>query len=196
MDSTSELIAKAQSGDQEAVGKLLEQYRHYLLVVANAQIDPDLQAKGGGSDLVQETFMEACRDFPRFQGSTEQDLLGWLQRILANNAEDFRRAYRQTAARDLKREKRVSDSNNLEKLPGDGETPSAEFRDREKAELLERAMARLSEEYRLVIEMRNRDHMRFAEIGERLGRSADAVRMLWQRAVERLQEELNRGEGG
>src|SRR5262249_45736682 len=39
-----------------------EAYRGYLLVLAQRELDPDLRAKGGASDLVQETFLEAQRD--------------------------------------------------------------------------------------------------------------------------------------
>jgi RNA polymerase sigma-70 factor, ECF subfamily len=39
----------------------------------------DLQAKGGGSDLVQETLLDAHKDFDRFTGRTEQEFLAWLQ---------------------------------------------------------------------------------------------------------------------
>ena len=42
-----------------------------------------------------------------------------------------------------------------------------------------------------MLRLRYWDGLTFPEIGERLGRSPDAVRKLWYRAVERLQEEMN-----
>ena len=45
---------------------------------------------------------------------------------------------------------------------------------------------------RNVIVWRNWEGASFAEIGRRLGRSEDAARMLYGRAMERLQEEMER----
>jgi RNA polymerase sigma-70 factor (ECF subfamily) len=61
---------------------------------------------------------------------------------------------------------------------------------REELEALERVLARLPEDYRQVIALRYQDQMPFEEIGRMMGRSADAVRKLWWRALGRLQDEL------
>jgi RNA polymerase sigma-70 factor (ECF subfamily) len=52
-------------------------------------------------------------------------------------------------------------------------------------------MARLSGDHHAVLRLRYWEGLSFPEIGQRLGRSTDAVRKLWYRAVERLQEEMN-----
>ena len=56
-------------------------FRHYLLRIAEQELDPDLRAKGGASDLVQLTFLEAQRDFARFHGDTAAELRAWLRRL-------------------------------------------------------------------------------------------------------------------
>ena len=81
-ESTStpdDLIAQARAGSAEALGQLLVTYQRYLLLVAERELDPDLRAKGSASDLVQETFLEAQRDFARFQGSSRDELRAWLR---------------------------------------------------------------------------------------------------------------------
>ena len=188
--SFDELLTQAQAGCQEALGELLDKYRNYLLVIANADLDPDLRAKGGASDLVQETFLEANRDFAAFQGRGENALQAWLRGILNNNLADFRKAYRRAERRDVGKEQRLGESHDLGKLPGHEQTPSWEAATEEEAERLRLAVAQLSEEHRTVLELRHRERLRFAEIGERMGRSSDAARMLWARAVERLEEVL------
>src|SRR5262245_63554352 len=75
VDNLGPLLSAARSGSVDALGQMLEAHRAYLLHVANQELASDLQAKGGGSDLVQETFLEAHQDFARFQGSTEDELL-------------------------------------------------------------------------------------------------------------------------
>ena len=52
------------------------------------------------------------------------------------------------------------------------------------------ALARLPEHYRQVLAWRSFEGLSFAEIGRRLERSEDAVRMLYTRAFERLQVEM------
>jgi DNA-directed RNA polymerase specialized sigma24 family protein len=63
------------------------------------ELDPELRAKGGGSDLVQETFLKAHRHFDQFHGRAEEELLAWSRRLLLNNLADFRRRYQETQKR-------------------------------------------------------------------------------------------------
>ena len=63
-----------------------------------------LRRKVDASDLVQETMLEAYRDFDRFDGHSEQQWLAWLRKILDHNAADFVRRYGGTAKRAAGRE--------------------------------------------------------------------------------------------
>jgi RNA polymerase sigma-70 factor (ECF subfamily) len=51
-DISEALIRSARAGSAEALGKILETCRLYLMVIANAELDPELQAKFAASDLV------------------------------------------------------------------------------------------------------------------------------------------------
>jgi len=51
-------------------------------------------------------------------------------------------------------------------------------------------MGRLSDDYRQVILWRQVENLAFEEMAQRLGRSIDAVRKLWWRALQSLQKEL------
>jgi RNA polymerase sigma factor (sigma-70 family) len=61
----------------------------------------------------------------------------------------------------------------------------------EKAQAVEAALARLPEDYRRIIRWRYEDDLPFEEIAQLLQRSENAVRKLWFRAIERLQQELD-----
>jgi RNA polymerase sigma-70 factor (ECF subfamily) len=61
----------------------------------------------------------------------------------------------------------------------------------EEAAALHAAMSRLSEDYREVLHLRNWQQLPFMDIGEKMGRSAEAARKLWSRALVQLQQELN-----
>ena len=52
------------------------------------------------------------------------------------------------------------------------------------------ALEKLSADYRTVFVLRNIDHIPFNEIAIRMGRSPGAVRVLWTRAMQRLNELL------
>src|SRR5262245_43271461 len=80
-----QLLKLAQAGDRSALGRLLESYRNYLALLARGQIGQRLQGKVDASDLVQETFLEAHRDFGAFRGRNEREFVSWLRRILACN---------------------------------------------------------------------------------------------------------------
>ena len=184
----------ARAGSRDALGLALDECRHYLLHIAQAGLDPDLRAKAGASDLVQETFLEAQRDFARFQGASEEELLAWLRRLLLNNLANFIRRYRDTTKRLVGREVPL-EPGSASDVRGGGiaaatPSPSSQAMAAEKALGIQQALERLPDDYRLVITLRNQERRSFEEIGARMNRSTDAARRLWSRAIERLQHEL------
>ena len=60
------------------------------------------------------------------------------------------------------------------------------------AEVIERLLARLSEDHRRVIVLRLREDRSFAEIARLMGRSPAAVRMLLSRALATARQTLER----
>ena len=82
----------------------LEACRDYLLLVAEKRLGTDVRAKAGASDLVQDTFLEAQRDFGQFRGNSRREFRHWLRRILVHNLGSFTTQYRDTGKRDVHRE--------------------------------------------------------------------------------------------
>lgn len=185
------LLQHARNGCHESLGKLLDDCRAYLMRVARSSLPRSLQPKVGASDLVQDTALEAQRDFAAFEGEQLDDLLAWTRRILLNNVANMVRSFEHTSKRDVSREVSLVD---CAVVPADimrRERSTLSPLDRmELQESIESALATLSDEMRQVIVMRNRDHMSFREIGFQIGRSADAARKLWARAIERMQRAL------
>lgn len=170
----------------------MEGCRKYLLLVANRELDSDLRQKGGASDLVQETFAGAHRDFSAFRGNTEQELLAWLTKILTNRINSNVRHYRYTHKRDLAREVSLDedfDPRVLNPTPQPGPEQTAIAQD--DVGRLEQAMASLPDVLREVLVLRTWERHSFAEVAARLNRSEEAARKLWGRAVRRLQKEMN-----
>ena len=98
-----ELLESARNGCASSLGELLEKYRPYLLQIANEQIAPNLRSKVGGSDLVQQSFLEAGAAIDRFRGNTSSEFGCWLREILLNNLSNTRRHY-STDKRQIARE--------------------------------------------------------------------------------------------
>lgn len=180
-------LEEARAGSRSALGRLLEKCRPYLLAIANENLDADLQAKLGGSDLVQETCFEAQRDFQQFEGKTQDEWFAWLRRLLLNNVANTVRYYRATGKRKLGRERPLGHAPEVDAA---AETPSALARQGEATEALRLAVQQLPIHYRDVIHWRNYERLTFEEIGARLGKSAEAARKLWGRAIEQLYQLL------
>jgi RNA polymerase sigma-70 factor (ECF subfamily) len=187
-------LAGARDGSPEDLGRVLEACRGYLLLVAERELAPDLRAKGGASDLVQETFLEAQRDFAQFHGDSEAELLAWLRRLLLNNLANFTRHYRATGKRRVGLEKALAADDSScpagERLAADTPSPSGEAQANEQAEAVRQALERLPEDYRRIIVLRYQEKRPHEEIARLMNRSANATRQLLVRAIERLQKEL------
>ncbi len=194
-EETERLLAEVRTGSSEALGTLMDACRRYLLLVARAQLGDDLQAKFGASDLVQETYLHAQRNFGRFDGTSPAQLRAWLRRILLNRLATVARDYRHTAKRGLRRERSLDVSHDSDRahrfLPARSPSPSQCAAAQEEHDRLEAALSRLPDSHLQVILLRNRQRYSFAEIGEILQISPDAARKLWVRAVEGLQAELD-----
>lgn len=191
----ADLLADARRGSEASLGRLMQLHASYLRLVVASQLDERLRTRVSSSDVVQETFFEAHRDFPAFRGATPEEFLGWLRRILINNLLRAVEQHFQAAKRDVRREVSIDraapagDQSNFglaAYLPHHGDSPSASMHRRERATTLESMLDTLPEDYREVIRLRHQEGLDFAEIGSRMGRTAGAVRMLWLRSIKQL----------
>lgn len=190
-DSLEKSILRAREGSFSAVGQLLDHYRPYLLQTANLELSSDLAAKVAPSDVVQDACYQATRDFPQFRGRTDAELRAWLRRILLHNLHDVRKRFHAAQKRDVAREaSSPTISARLDAVGSPEPSPSAAAAARECLAALERAMAELGADHRRVIQLRHFDRLSFKQIGEALGRSDDAARKLWGRAIDKLAEAM------
>src|SRR5262249_26669168 len=75
-------LQSARGGSQAALGAVLDACRNHLLRIANKELPAGLRAKVCPCDLVQETFLQAQRDFRHFAGADAAHFTGWLCGIL------------------------------------------------------------------------------------------------------------------
>jgi RNA polymerase sigma-70 factor (ECF subfamily) len=196
MDDPEQLLILARAGESRARGELLELYRNYLKLLARVEIDRRLQGKVDPSDVVQETFLEAHRDFARFRGTTEPELAAWLRQMLAHNLADVVRRYLGTRRRNVRLERELQDE--LERssqawdpgLVARNSSPSDRAVRREQMVEIANALAQLPPDYREVLILRHLEGLSFPEVAQRMQRTLTAINKLWVRALGRLRHVL------
>lgn len=197
MTNPEHLLQEARAGDPVTLGRLLDLYRRYLALLARVQIGQRLQGKVDASDLVQETYLEAHRNFGRFRGTSEGQFVCWLRQILAAKLADLLRRYLGAQGRDVRLEREIEDALDRSSVMLDRglvakqSSPSQQAVRREQAVLLADSLAELPDDYRDVITLRNLEGLTFPEVARRMGRSLDSVEKLWMRALARLRQLLS-----
>lgn len=194
-------IAAARLRSAEELGPLLELYRGYLSLLARLEVGPKLQRKLDASDLVQETLLDAHRQFAHFEGTTEPQFLAWLRRILAGKAANVVRHYVGTQGRNIQQELEGKLAESFDCASGQLNrlaiattgTPSQNLLRREQSVLIADALQRLPEDYRDVILYRHWDDLTFPQIAEKMQRSVDSVEKLWLRALGKLKQTVGQG---
>jgi eukaryotic-like serine/threonine-protein kinase len=88
-----ERVESAKQGDRESLGWLLQHYWQPLWDQAASGLSVEMRLAGPGSDLIQETFIEAQNSLRDFRGQTPKELRAWLQTVFTNN---IRNAWRAT----------------------------------------------------------------------------------------------------
>lgn len=191
-----ELLRRARAGDGPALGQLLELYRNYLGLLARHQIGRRLQGKVDASDLIQETFLEAHRDFARFRGRTEGEPGSWLRRILANNLANEVARSCGTRRRDTRLERALAaeldrSSSALDRgLFARQSSPSHQAARRDQAVALANALESLSADHRQVLVLRHLEELSFPEVARHMERTVASVKNLWTRALVQLRRSL------
>jgi RNA polymerase sigma-70 factor (ECF subfamily) len=191
----TQLLAQVRRADGEGLGALLELYRDYLGGLARARLGARLRGIVNPSDLVQQTFLEACRDFGQFAGTSTAQWQAWLRRILAHNLAALVERHVQARKRDVRRQvplqPRSAAAGDSAAGPGvalasPDSSPSAQAQRHEASAVLADQLARLPAPDREVLRLRNLEGLAFEEVARRMGRTPGAVRVLWVRALDRL----------
>lgn len=169
----------------------LDQYCSYLTLVADSQMNAKLRAKEEPSDIVQETMLEAHRDFERFRGKTDAERRAWLRTILTNNLASSAR-YHSRQKRNGGKE--VSLNSQLElscrqqqyHFNTDPSSPELKLAQRERSEKLAAALRRLLADERTAVALKHFHNWSVAKIAQHLGRTQEGVAGLLRRGLKKL----------
>ena len=182
-------VAEARTGNPEAFRVLVERHSRsvYRLVYRMTQNEHDAE------DLVQETFLKACRQLHRFDGRASFGT--WLYRIAANCATDLLRA-RQSRAQKQVAFHAETEENPMEQMPSHAPSPERLSLSSEIGRLLGPAMSQLSAQERAAFVLRHYEGCSIEEIGQALKVRPNAAKHSIFRAVQKLRRALEPKLGG
>jgi RNA polymerase sigma-70 factor (ECF subfamily) len=178
-----EAANRARHGDQAAFRLLVERHSHALFRLAFRISGNECDAE----DLVQEIFLRAYKQLPRFDGRSAVGT--WLYRIGVNCALDWIRA------RKMRRERQPVTSGEeamqwLEQIATAAPGPERLLQSHQIARLLEPALDLLSETERSAFILRHHEGLGIDEIAELLGVRPGAAKHSVFRAVQKLRRAL------
>ncbi|MCI0682406.1 MAG: sigma-70 family RNA polymerase sigma factor [Gemmataceae bacterium] len=187
------LLDEARHGSTEALGKLLEGFRTQLLLDIRRRASAKVVAHADHAELVQETFQAAVPAFPGFRGGTEAEMVGWLQQILRNQLRDrnrYLKARKRDAGRPLSLDQESPHGALRDCILDSDATPCTSSSQRERQEIMDRALRQLKPKYQQMIALRNGTTKEFTEIAADLGTTPDAAMKTWNRALKAWRDEM------
>jgi len=152
----------------------------------------ELCSKLESMDVVQDALIHALSGLDNFTYKNEGDFVRWLSKIAEN---ELRGSLKKLHAdkRDIRKEVPLDNyrppaGGGFVGTPGpiEATTPSVIMSRKEDLEKLEKAIDELKPEYREVIILTKIEGLSYEEIGVKLDKSSDAVRMLATRAMAAL----------
>jgi RNA polymerase sigma-70 factor (ECF subfamily) len=178
------------------IGNLdLENYRSYLKLLADIQLDPRLRVKEDASDIVQLTLFQAHKDLSSFRGTSEGELRAWLKKIMTNTLINVAKKHtrqKRNAFLEISIDQQLQESaiRIVGELPADQTSPSQQMIRQERAEQLADAMSYLLKDEYTAVLLKHVHDWKVAEIAEHLGRSPEAVAGLLRRGLKKLRKSM------
>ena len=179
-------LKKLQSGDQQELTKLVQQYSDSIYRVALRMLNNSAEAE----DVLQETFIKALRSIENFEGRSS--LSTWLYRIAVNEALMVIRKQKSEVSiiqDDFSDEE--SDGISVSQIVDWCCLPESEFLSSETKEKLNEAILKLPENLRSVFILRDIEGLSINETAQALDLSETNVKTRLLRARMKLREELS-----
>ena len=182
LESTVSLLDRVREGNAAARDALVRRYLNPLRRWAHGRLPAYARGLADSDDIVQVTLLRALEKVNAFEHRGEGSFLAYLRRILQNQIRDqIRRAARRPAGEPMS-----------EAMAQQGPSPLEQTIGREKLEIYERALRRLSDRQQEAVVMRVELGFSWPEIAKALGSpSPNAARMTVARALARLAETID-----
>ena len=190
-----ELVERMRAGDADAARTLFERHKEALRARVRRRLPRLLRGKVAASDVIQETWLAAFLQLSEFEDRGDASFARWVNGILEHKVLDVVRRLVDADKRDARRESRLATSASRAGVVARESSASVHAMAVERAMQLRDEIDRLSDAHREILRLVHDQGLTLVAAGERLGRSADAARKLYGRALAELTERLSgRGE--
>jgi RNA polymerase sigma-70 factor (ECF subfamily) len=181
--SDKTLVDKARAGDAEAFEQLFGRYTRMLASYVRRWVPTSVRRKVSITDILQETRIVAFERLADFELRDEKSLRNWFLKIVELKVRERLRHYAGTAKRAVAREVTRAQRPETAQFRAGGPSPSQVAIAAELAELAERVLRQLPLDYQEVLRLVREEECTLAEAGRRMGRSCDAAKKLYGRAL-------------
>jgi RNA polymerase sigma-70 factor (ECF subfamily) len=167
------LVERCRTGDDAAFGELVDRYKDLVYGMVYRMVPDRTQS----DDLAQEVFLKIHRGLPYFRGDAR--LSTWIYRIVSNVCVQARSRRRS----DVSLEPADPEQPRIDPGAVDGAFANLELRDR-----LEKAIAQLPDNYRMLIAAHYLKGVQYEALAEALEIPVGTVKTHLYRAKRRLRE--------
>jgi RNA polymerase sigma-70 factor (ECF subfamily) len=178
LDVTQGFLSGALGGSKEARGELLERLRPRLVLWTAARLSAGLRAKVEPEDIAQDILLAVHRDFGSFVGDDPRAFYRWFFTVAENRIRDIADHFG-ALKRQLPSPMTFSQT-----------SPSTAAARSEEVARVMRAIEALPESFRQIVTLIRLEERSVAEAAEILGKTENAVRILYCRALKDLRSSL------
>jgi RNA polymerase sigma-70 factor (ECF subfamily) len=179
-ESSIDLLLKAQSGDADALNRLLERYLPRLQRWASGRMPAGIRSMSDTADIVQDAVIHALKNLGTLEIRSEGAMVAYLRRSIHNRIIDQFRRHQRRPHEEIPADAEATGTSPLEAAIG-----------AEAIATYERALDSLRDEERQAVILRVELGLDYDAIATQLGKpSADAARMSVRRAIDRLADAM------
>jgi len=174
MEEEQQWLKQVLEGNKQAYGHIINKYKNplYATILRMTKNPQDAE------DLVQEAFIKVYHQLGKYDN--KGSFASWIYRVAVNHCMDeFRKKRYKTQQLEINEEKAVNPNH-----------PEIIFLKKEKHRQVERLVASLPEDERLVILLRYANELSYTEISELTGFPLSSVRNKLHRAKKKMREKV------
>jgi RNA polymerase sigma-70 factor (ECF subfamily) len=188
--SDGELVRLAREGSAPALRALFERHESALKAFVERRLPAGLRRKVAPEDVLQEAYIVASARLAEFEDRGDGAFRAWLMRIAEFKLKEAVRAYLGTRKRADVREVSRGGRPDTSAFLGDSPSPSEVAQGNEMRDAAAKAMKTLPPDYREILRLVQVEGLTLKLAAVRMGRSHEATKKLYGRALGRFAELL------
>ena len=193
--SEQDLVQRARAGDDDALTTLFDRHEAAMQRRIQALLPAAVQRRVAVANVLQDVRLVAFEKRGEFEWRGEGALRAWLLAIAERKARRAIQRHRDVALRSVRREVTRARRLGTDLYAGGAPSPSQAAVGAELADLARQAMDALAPDYHEVLRLCRQEELTLREAAERMGRSREATKKLYGRALARFTLVFNRLRG-